>query len=74
MLELALEPVFIWFSSINGYQFISQGILCLLPLLYIYHHVDCLKDIVVNILLYFYYNFYVDPKRSVCTFGMSAAE
>jgi hypothetical protein len=36
MLHLALEPIDRnGFSSLNDYQFVSQGILCLLPLLYI---------------------------------------
>jgi hypothetical protein len=36
MLHLALEPTDQYgFSSLNYYQIVSQGIFCLLPLLYI---------------------------------------
>jgi hypothetical protein len=35
MLHLALRPAAQYgFSSLNDYQFVSQGILCLVPLLY----------------------------------------
>jgi hypothetical protein len=52
MLHLALEPTDQYgFSSLHDYEFVSQGILCLLPLLYIYHYIQCLMDIVVSFLL-----------------------
>jgi hypothetical protein len=48
MLHLTLEPADRYgFSSLNDYQFVSQGILCLLLLLYIYHYIQCLMDIVI---------------------------
>jgi hypothetical protein len=49
MLHLVLEPNDqTGFSNLNDYQFVSQGILCLLPVLYIYHYIQCLMDIVVS--------------------------
>jgi hypothetical protein len=51
MLHLALEPTYQYdFSSLNDYQFVSQGILCLLSALYICH-IRCLMDIVVSFFL-----------------------
>jgi hypothetical protein len=32
------------FSSLNGYQFVSQGILFVLTLLYIYPYIQCLME------------------------------
>jgi hypothetical protein len=56
MLHLALEPTdWYGFSSLNDYQFVSQEILCLLLLLYIYHYIQRLMDIVV---IFFCYKFY----------------
>jgi hypothetical protein len=43
------------FPSLDNYQFVSKGILCLLPILYIYHYIQYLMDIVVNYCYKFYY-------------------
>jgi hypothetical protein len=49
MLPLTLGPADrCGFSSLNHYQLVSQEILCVLILLYIYLHVQCLSEIVVN--------------------------
>jgi hypothetical protein len=54
MLHIALEPTDLYgFSSLNDYQFGSQGILCLLPLLYIFHYIQYFMDIVMFFILYF---------------------
>jgi hypothetical protein len=59
MLHLALEPTDRYgSSSLNDYQFVSQGILCLLPLLYIYHYVQCLNGycgefFIINFITFF---------------------
>jgi hypothetical protein len=53
MIHLALEQTdWYGFSSLNDYQFVSKEILFLLPLLYIYHYIQCLMDTVVSFLLY----------------------
>jgi hypothetical protein len=50
MLYLALEPVDRYgFSSLTDYQFVSQGNLSLLSLLYIYHYIQYLTDIVARL-------------------------
>jgi hypothetical protein len=52
MLHLTQEPTDRYdFSNLRGYQFVNEGILCLLTLLYIYHYTQCLMDAVVNYLL-----------------------
>jgi hypothetical protein len=56
MLHIALEPIHGYgFSSLNDYQFVSQAILCLLPLLYSYHYLQYLMDLVVSFYYIFYY-------------------
>jgi hypothetical protein len=43
MPRLILEPTDRYgFSNVSGYQFVNQGILCVLTLLYIYYYIQCL--------------------------------
>jgi hypothetical protein len=45
------------FSSLIDYQFESQEILSILILLYIYLHIQCLSEIVVNCYKFYYISF-----------------
>jgi hypothetical protein len=50
-------------STLSGYQFLNQGILVLLTLLYIYCYIQSLVDIVMNYLLeILMYLFYLDSE------------
>jgi hypothetical protein len=40
-------------STLNDYQYVSQEVLCVLILLYIYLHIQCLSEIVVNCVITF---------------------
>jgi hypothetical protein len=48
------------FSSLNDYQFASQGILCLLSL---YYYIQCLMDIVVSFFLINFITFVLNRIR-----------
>jgi hypothetical protein len=67
MLPLASEPNDQYdCCCLDAYQFVSQGILCSLALLYIYRYIHCLMDIVAGFLLSsLLHLFYLDP-RTAC--------
>lgn len=64
MLHLNLEPTDRYgFPTSKAYQFVEQGILHLLNILYIYKSIQCLLDIVVNYLIkVLLYLFYLDSE------------
>jgi hypothetical protein len=67
MLRSALEPTDRYsFLSLNDYQIVSQGILCLLPLLYIYHYIKHLMDTAVSFLLKFILHLLYLDEGAIC--------
>jgi hypothetical protein len=58
MYHVALDPTARYgFSSLNDYKFVSQGILCSMTLLYVYHYIQYGMDNVVIFSYKFYYIF-----------------